>query len=139
MRKVPDRLRIGLTFMVMHISSLSQEGEQLSISLDRRISLTNRSDTTAATLTNLFFHLATDPIWQTKLQAELDALPELSQEQLTKAKLLDALINETLRLHPAVPSGTQRLTPSEGLQIGDRYIPGDVMVCVPTHTLFRGK
>jgi cytochrome P450 len=89
-------------------------------------------------LTNLFFHLATDPIWQTKLQAELDALPELSQEQLTKAKLLDALINETLRLHPAVPSGTQRTTPPEGLRIGDRYIPGDVMVCVPTHTLFRG-
>ncbi|KAL3483753.1 cytochrome P450 monooxygenase [Aspergillus germanicus] len=97
------------------------------------------SDTTAATLTNLFFHLATDPIWQTKLQAELDALPELSQEQLTKAKLLDALINETLRLHPAVPSGTQRTTPPEGLQVGDRYIPGDVMVCVPTHTLFRDE
>ncbi|KAL3442746.1 cytochrome P450 monooxygenase [Aspergillus insuetus] len=97
------------------------------------------SDTTAATLTNLFFHLATDPVWQTKLQAELDALPDLSQEQLTKPKLLDALINETLRLHPAVPSGTQRTTPPEGLQIGDRYIPGDVMVCVPTHTLFRDQ
>ncbi|KAL2838069.1 cytochrome P450 monooxygenase [Aspergillus pseudodeflectus] len=97
------------------------------------------SDTTAATLTNLFFHLATDPVWQTRLQAELDALPTLSQEQLTGAKVLDALINETLRLHPAVPSGTQRITPPEGLQIGDRYIPGDVMVCVPTHTLFRDE
>lgn len=97
------------------------------------------SDTTAATLTNLFFHLAADHTWQAKLQEELDALPDLTQEKVTNVKLLDALINETLRLHPAVPSGTQRLTPPEGLQIGDKYIPGDVMVCIPTHTLFRGR
>lgn len=47
-------------------------------------------------------------------------------------------MNETLRLHPAVPSGTQRLTPKEGLTVGDRYVPGDVMVCVPSYTVFRG-
>ncbi|KAE8405503.1 cytochrome P450 [Aspergillus pseudonomiae] len=108
--------------------------------VEERIKYTNLcSDTTAATLTNLFFHLAADHTWQTKLQTELDALPDLTQEKLTGAKTLDALINETLRLHPAVPSGTQRITPPEGLQIGDRYIPGDVMVCIPTHTLFRDE
>jgi hypothetical protein len=87
----------------------------------------------------MFFHIASEPRIQKELQAELDALPALSQEQLAGVKLLDALINETLRLHPAVPSGTQRLTPPEGISIGDRYIPGDVMVCIPAHTMFRGK
>ncbi|KAL2809999.1 cytochrome P450 [Aspergillus granulosus] len=113
--------------------------DHLDLHGDAYLIIVAGSDTTAATLTNLFFHLATDRVWQTKLQAELDALPDLSQEKLTGVKILDAIINETLRLHPAVPSGTQRTTPPEGLQIGDRYIPGDVMVCVPTYTLFRDE
>lgn len=97
------------------------------------------SDTTAATLTNIFFHLSADLTLYKKLQTELDALPDLSHDKLTGVKLLDAVINETLRLHPAVPSGTQRLSPPGGMTIGNTYIPGDVMVCIPSHTLFRGK
>lgn len=89
-------------------------------------------------MTNLFFHIASEPRLQKQLQGELDALSDLSEGELVSVKFLDALINETLRLHPAVPSGTQRMTPPEGIFIGDQYIPGDVMVCVPTHTLFRG-
>lgn len=73
-----------------------------------------------------------------ELQKELDVLSNLSQDKLVGLKVLEALINETLRLHPPVPSGTQRMTPSEGITIGDQYIPGDVMVCIPSHTIFRG-
>ncbi|KAJ5813757.1 uncharacterized protein N7503_000507 [Penicillium pulvis] len=80
------------------------------------------SDTTAATLTNLFFELVKDPQLQKSLQSELDALPNISTDQLTGLKFLDAIINETLRMHP----------------IGETYIPGDVMVAVPMHALFRG-
>lgn len=98
-----------------------------------------QSDTTAATLTNIFFHLVSDQASYEKLQAELDALSDLSHDKLRDIKLLDAAINETLRLHPAVPSGTQRLSPPEGMTIGGRYIPGDVMLCIPSHALFRGK
>jgi cytochrome P450 len=86
----------------------------------------------------MFFHIASEPRLQKELQAELDALPAQSHDHLVGIKLLDAIINETLRLHPAVPSGTQRTTPPEGISIGDRYIPGDVIVCIPTHTMFRG-
>lgn len=112
----------------------------LSLHIEQDL-LTGRfySDTTAATLTNLFFHIAREPRLQKELQAELDALPDLSQEKLVGLKLLEALVNETLRLHPPVPSGTQRMTPPEGIFIEDQYIPGDVMVCIPTHTMFRGK
>lgn len=88
---------------------------------------------------NMFFHFAKDQALYKTLQAELDALKDLTQESLKKVKLLEAVINETLRLHPAVPSGLQRLTPPEGLQINDTYIPGDVTVCIPMHALFRGE
>ncbi|KAH8706024.1 cytochrome P450 monooxygenase [Talaromyces proteolyticus] len=113
--------------------------DQLNLEGDGYLIVVAGSDTTAATLTNLFFHLAGNPHWQKLLQEELDALPDLSYEKLVNIKNLDALINETLRLHPAVPSGTQRMTPPEGISIGDVYIPGDIMVCMPPHTLFRDQ
>ncbi|KAJ5919142.1 cytochrome P450 oxidoreductase [Penicillium verhagenii] len=97
------------------------------------------SDTTAATMTNVFYELAKDLPLQRALQAELDALPDISTDQLSGLKFLDAIINETLRLHPLIPSGLQRMTPRQGIQIGDTYIPGDVMVAMPMHTLFRDE
>lgn len=44
-----------------------------------------------------------------------------------------------MRLYPAIPSGLQRVTPPEGLQIGDIHVPGDTIITVPTYTLNRGK
>lgn len=96
------------------------------------------SDATAATLTHLFFQLAHDADLTRKLQEEFAALPSLAHDNLTKVALLDAVINETLRVHPPVPSGTQRVTPPEGLRIGDVHIPGNTIVQVPSYTVFRG-
>lgn len=42
-----------------------------------------------------------------------------------------------MRLHPPVPSGTQRVTPPEGMWIGERFVPGDTIVQVPSYTVFR--
>ncbi|KAK5997675.1 Cytochrome P450 monooxygenase orf5 [Cladobotryum mycophilum] len=95
------------------------------------------SDSTAATLTHLFYQLAYDSALVQALQKEFDALPSLAHDNLMTIDLLDAVINETLRVHPTVPSGTQRVTPPEGLQIGDTHIPGNVIVQVPNYTLFR--
>ncbi|RAQ58915.1 cytochrome P450 oxidoreductase [Aspergillus flavus] len=135
----PDRPDVFSWILDAFQNGPKTKQDHLDLHGDAYLIIVAGSDTTAATLTNLFFHLAADHTWQAKLQEELDALPDLTQEKVTGVKLLDALINETLRLHPAVPSGTQRLTPPEGLQIGDKYIPGDVMVCIPTHTLFRDE
>ncbi|KAL2826293.1 cytochrome P450 [Aspergillus cavernicola] len=114
-----------------------REQDLIDLHGDAHLIIIAGSDTTAATLTNLFFHLAVDQTWQRKLQEELDRLPDLSQETLAGLKILEALINETLRLHPVVPSGLQRLTPPEGIHIGERYIPGNVIVCMPLHTSYR--
>ncbi|EWY92019.1 hypothetical protein FOYG_08925 [Fusarium oxysporum NRRL 32931] len=40
---------------------------------------------------------------------------------------------------PPVPSGLQRMTPAEGLQVGDIFIPGDTIVTVPSYTVYRDE
>lgn len=88
--------------------------------------------------------LATHPDVTQKLQEELDALfqeaPEPDANALSRLKYLQACIDEALRLQPVVPSGAQRITPPAGLQVkDDLFIPGDVIVQVPTYTLHRGR
>jgi cytochrome P450 len=104
--------------------------------------LTLCSDTTAAVLTCLFYRLALNPQCLKSLQSEVDKLFERQAEvdaaALAKLPYLESVINETLRLHPPVPSGVQRMTPPEGLQIGDTLIPGNTIVQIPSYTMFRG-
>ncbi|KID80224.1 uncharacterized protein G6M90_00g011610 [Metarhizium brunneum] len=95
------------------------------------------SESVSTTITHVFFHLAHDAHLAHALQRELDMLPGLAHDNLLKIPLLDAVIHETMRLHPAVPSGTQRVTPPEGLTIGERHIPGNTIVQVPSYTVFR--
>jgi cytochrome P450 len=68
----------------------------------------------------------------------LEKLPEFNDKSLMSVELLDAVINETLRLHPATPAGLQRTTSDNGLTINETYIPQNVVVTVPLYTLFRG-
>ncbi|KAJ6133260.1 hypothetical protein N7471_008475 [Penicillium samsonianum] len=95
------------------------------------------SDTTSTILSHLWFHLASDQALVQRLQKEIDELKELNDDTISKIDLLDAAIHETLRLHPAVPSGLQRLTPPQGMTIGNTYVPGNTIVQVPLYTMFR--
>ncbi|KAJ2973892.1 hypothetical protein NQ176_g6345 [Zarea fungicola] len=117
--------------------------DTLNLHGDAHVIVVAGSDTTAASLTCLFFELATHPTVLKSLQEELDAHffngGELSYPSLSKLRYLQACINETLRMHPAIPSGLQRMTPPEGLRIGDIWIPGNTIVKVPTHTLQRDE
>ncbi|KAF5564804.1 cytochrome P450 monooxygenase [Fusarium napiforme] len=101
------------------------------------------SDTTASSLACLFFELAVNPEACLHLQRELDHYyaehGKLDHSSLSKLKYLQACINESMRLYPAIPSGLQRMTPPQGLDIGNTHIPGDTMVMIPTYTLNRGK
>lgn len=70
------------------------------------------SDTTKMALASLFFYLLSNPEKLAKLREEIDRFypPEelLSSKHFQNMSYLDACINETLRLSPAVPSGSQR-------------------------------
>jgi cytochrome P450 len=55
--------------------------------------------------------------------------------------MLDAVINETMRLYPPVQSGVGRQTSPQGVTVqtenGPVYIPGNVAISIPTLTLQR--
>ena len=107
---------------------------------DSRLIVVAGADTTSATLTYMMYHIASDISLQQGLRSELSAFTldgSIDVQALATAERLNAVINETLRLHPPVPSGTSRKTPKEGLTIGETFIPGECIITVPFWTVHR--
>ncbi|RAK99283.1 cytochrome P450 [Aspergillus ibericus CBS 121593] len=111
---------------------------------DSNVLILAGSDTTATTLACALHYLATHPTIYKTLQSHLDHLFPNPTHPPTYTKLrnipyLDAILKETMRLKPAVPSGQPRVTPPEGLYIGDVYIPGAINVLVPQYAVHRDE
>ncbi|KAG6017486.1 hypothetical protein E4U54_006934 [Claviceps lovelessii] len=117
--------------------------DRLNLQADMQLIAIAGSDTTATTLSSLFFLLSKNKAECVKLQQEIDTFfpgtAELDQSKLSKMKFLQGCINEALRLLPPVPSGLQRMTPPEGLMIGDKFIPGETIVTIPSYTQYRDE
>ncbi|GAD99504.1 benzoate 4-monooxygenase cytochrome P450, putative [Paecilomyces variotii No. 5] len=109
---------------------------------DGRVVIIAGSDTTGATLANAFYFLTTNQHIYKQLQRDLDTLfsdvgDSFTYEQVRNIPYVEAIIHETLRLKPAVPSGPPRVTPPGGLQVDEVWIPGDVNILVPPYILQR--
>lgn len=107
---------------------------------DSRLIVVAGADTTSATLTYMMYHIASDISQQQELRSELAGFTldeSFDAQTLASSERLNAVINETLRLHPPVPSGTSRKTPKEGLTIGGMFIPGECIITVPFWTVHR--
>jgi cytochrome P450 len=102
------------------------------------------SDTTAVTLANILNYLVTCPPVCQHLQKVVDGIfPEgdeaFDYDKIKNIPYLDAIINETLRLKPVIPSGQPRLTPPGGLQVDEVWIPRDTIVSIPQWIMFRDE
>ncbi len=118
--------------------------EDMTLRSDSRTIIVAGSDTTAATLTHIFYYLARDQSVFKTLQDELihlqdDASKDVDHRDLQKAEYLNAVINETLRLHPVVPTALSRKTPPEGIMVGDTFIPGNMTVWCPQYVISRDE
>lgn len=95
------------------------------------------SDTVAFTLVYVFYYLCIHPSHVEKLRKEQEGVDLSDFRQLQALPHLNGVINEVLRLHPAVPTGGFRETPPEGAYIGDKWVPGYTLICAPRWTLGR--
>ncbi|RDA90333.1 hypothetical protein CP533_6005 [Ophiocordyceps camponoti-saundersi (nom. inval.)] len=143
-RRAFDRPNVASCFMPLP-GSKSWLTEKLTLDqrADAMLLIGAGSDTISGALSCLFFELASHIHARRTLQAELDwfhaGTDPIGNASLSRLKYLDACINETLRLFPAVMSGLLRKTPSEGLQVGDVFIPGDTTVQIPAYALSRDE
>ncbi|KAI0355856.1 high nitrogen upregulated cytochrome P450 monooxygenase 2 [Trametes cingulata] len=102
------------------------------------------ADTTSSALTSLFFCLGTHPAAYKRLQAEIDRFYPPGEDPCDARHhrdmhYLTAVINETLRLYPPVPGGTQRQVPhrSPGVMLGPYFVPPGTVIFLHSYTIQR--
>ncbi|KAH8800595.1 cytochrome P450 [Flagelloscypha sp. PMI_526] len=108
---------------------------------DSRLLIVAGSDTTASLMANILFYLVRYPEYLQQLVESLDQLfpngdEDWDADRLT-IPLLDGIIHEALRLAPSVPGGLQRVTPPGGMMIDEVFVPGNIIVSVPTWSIQR--
>ncbi|KAI0316224.1 cytochrome P450 [Amylostereum chailletii] len=101
------------------------------------------SDTTSNSSCAVAYHLAANPRTQEKLQQELDEAlgadddPVATFDAVKRLPYLEAVINETLRIHSTSGIGLPRLVPDGGLTVLGHFFPAGTVLSVPSYTLHR--
>ncbi|KAI9717799.1 MAG: hypothetical protein M1812_004528 [Candelaria pacifica] len=108
------------------------------------------SETTAISLSAVFYYLLKHPTCYRKLLEEVDAAVEagsiqdrpsrtVSWAESQKLLYLDACIKEAFRLHPAVGLPLERIVPAQGARISGEHIPGGTIVGCSAWVIHRRK
>lgn len=104
------------------------------------------SDTTSNSGCAVLYHVGRTPGTLPKLQEELDAaIPDdvevPSYDMVSKLPYLEAVINETLRLHSTAGLGLPREIPatSSGVDLHGHHFPPGTVLSVPIYTIHRSR
>ena len=88
------------------------------------------SETTATLLSGAVYLLLRNPDKLVKLRQEIDetfkSADEISILHVSQMPYLVAVIEESLRVYPPVPTALPRITPKEGVSVCGNWIPGGV-------------
>jgi averufin monooxygenase len=96
------------------------------------------SDTVAITLTFLVWCVLSRPALQKQLEEEVAGIVgEVTDATCEQLPLLNAVIDETLRLHGAAPTALRRVTPAGGATLGGYRIPEATVVTTQAWSLHR--
>ncbi|EXK27496.1 hypothetical protein FOXG_17521 [Fusarium oxysporum f. sp. lycopersici 4287] len=104
------------------------------------------SDTTGITLSAILYYLLENPLCLAALQQEIDLYyieGKLSEkptfQETQQMPYLQAVIKETLRLHPATGLPLERVVPKGGATISGRFFPEGSIVGIKTWVQHRNQ
>ncbi|KAJ5870231.1 hypothetical protein N7455_005172 [Penicillium solitum] len=135
-KTLPDR-DIASWFIEDHVKRGSDPTRARWLSGDTATLVVAGSDTTAPSLTLLFYFLARYPTHAEKIYEEIRVVDRESPAALATLPHLTGTINEAMRLLPAVLTFSSRITPPQGLMIDGTFIPGNTKICAPRYTIGR--
>lgn len=96
------------------------------------------SDPTAISMTFLIYCVLNRPELQKQLEEEAASIDgEVTDEACERLPVLNAVIDESMRLYGAAPGGLPRSPPSGGTVLAGYYIPEDTVVVTQNWTLHR--
>jgi cytochrome P450 len=157
-QKQQQHRRSGVNFLERFLQYQEKNPEFLT---DNRITamcaslIIAGSDSTAISLSAVFYFLLTNPRVYSKLLREIDtadAAGSLASSKdstgagdvvpftaANKLPYLDAVINESFRMHPAVGLLLERVTPPGGVTICGEYVPGGTVVGCNAWVIHQSK
>ncbi|KAJ7318987.1 high nitrogen upregulated cytochrome P450 monooxygenase 2 [Mycena albidolilacea] len=137
--------RMDIWYHLADEAGLEKEKPTLEISAaDGIVAVIAASDTTASTLSSLLWFLLSNPEYYRRVQQELDSVIVDGDDPFDASKhqelhFLSACINETMRLHPPLPTNGTRQVPlgQPGRHIAGRFIPEGTSIYSPAYALHR--
>ncbi|KAJ7805620.1 cytochrome P450 [Mycena olivaceomarginata] len=138
--------RMDIWYHLADEAGLEKEKPTLEISAaDGILAVIAASDTTASTLSSLLWFLLSNPEYYRRVQQELDSVIVDGDDPFDASKhqelhfLSACMSNETMRLHPPLPTNGTRQVPlgQPGRHIAGRFIPEGTSIYTPAYALHR--
>ncbi|PSR81867.1 hypothetical protein PHLCEN_2v6239 [Hermanssonia centrifuga] len=130
---------------------MNEDGQEITkpvievCAIDGMLAIIAGSDTSATTLSHLWYYLLSNSACFNQLRSEVDEVFPLGEDPLNDlSKLgtmsyLNACINEVLRLYPPVLAALQRRVEPDrgGVMVGDHLIPPETQVSLYAYAIHR--
>ncbi|CAK7201538.1 hypothetical protein SEUCBS139899_004244 [Sporothrix eucalyptigena] len=134
-------------FSVMREKGDKVDFGRTEVKVEVYVALFAGSDTTAAAVSSVLYHLMKTPAAYNRLTAEIDAAdadgrlstPYVKYKEASALPYLDACIKEGMRLHPSVGLTLPRHVPAGGCQISGAWFPGGTRVGVNAAVVHRDR
>lgn len=101
------------------------------------------SETSATLLSGAVYYLAKNPEWLAKVHQELHNTftneSQISFASLSQLKIINAVIQETFRMYPPVPTSLPRVVPEKGATICGTYFPPDTRIGIAQYPAYRSS
>jgi cytochrome P450 len=108
------------------------------------------SETTAISLSSVFYYLLKNPPCMAKLLSELDTKAKegyfhdndhglVTWTESQSLPYLDAVVKESFRLHPAAGLPLERIVPPSGIEIAGHFVKGGTIVGVSAWVVHRNR